>query len=201
VRAYRQRPGTAWADGERSTTAETAALLGVFACYENGWNSVLRTLLTKRAMPEFTPALVAKFEARVERVPFDTCWFWTGVHSQRGGYAVIDWQGEQYRAHRMAYELYRGPLPLDTRSIDHLCRVHECVNPTHLEVVAQKTNVLRGVGPTAENARKAVCLRGHPFTPENTYRFVGTDGYRRRGCRSCQRTYYRRRLQKEESGE
>lgn len=144
-------------------------------------------------MPPMTPELRAFFEARVERIPFDTCWHWMGVRSKRGDYGIVDIYGQprmQYRAHRIAWELYRGPLPT-THTIDHLCKVHSCVNPAHLEVVTQKTNVLRGEGPTAENARKIACLRGHPFTPENTWVFVGADGYKRRACRECQRMHGR----------
>lgn len=46
-------------------------------------------------------------------------------------------------AHRLAYERAKGPIALGAQ-IDHLCRVRECVNPDHLEVVTQTENVRRG---------------------------------------------------------
>jgi len=163
-------------------------------CSDNGWQEkhMSPSPFPRRPLPPITDVVRAYFDARVERIPFDTCWHWTGTLSQRGQYGLLNVPPlSQYRAHRVAWEIYRGPLPADTRSIDHLCRVSDCVNPDHLEVVTQKTNVLRGVGPTAENARKASCLRGHPFTPANTWVFTGKDGYTRRACRECQRMHSR----------
>lgn len=51
--------------------------------------------------------------------------------------------------------------------LDHLCRVRGCVNPAHLEIVDNTTNILRGEGPTAQNARKTHCKRGHELNAEN----------------------------------
>lgn len=48
-------------------------------------------------------------------------------------------------AHRLAYERAFGPIPTGMQ-IDHLCRVRECVNPDHLEVVSHTENVRRGIG-------------------------------------------------------
>jgi hypothetical protein len=83
-------------------------------------------------------------------------------------------------AHRLAYELFVGPIP-EGQTIDHLCRNRPCVNPGHLEVVDMRTNLLRGSSPTAQNARKTHCKHGHEFTPENTALKQG----RYRICRTC----------------
>jgi hypothetical protein len=83
-------------------------------------------------------------------------------------------------AHRVSYERYVGPIP-EGAHLDHLCRNRACVNPEHLEPVSVQTNILRGVSPSAVNAAKTECLRGHPFDDENTY--VCPAGKRR--CRAC----------------
>lgn len=71
---------------------------------------------------------------------------------------------------------------MEGKTIDHLCRNRGCVNPLHLQAVPMRENTLRGFGPSAENARKTHCKRGHEFTPENTYLHDG-----RRICKQCNR--------------
>lgn len=116
-----------------------------------------------------------RFERFVRRTP--TCWLWTG-YLKPNGYGSI-WDGtRKVYAHRYAYELHRGPIPAGMQ-IDHLCLNKACVNPEHLEVVTQRTNLLRATGSPAENARKTHCPRGHEY-----------DGVNNRGervCRTCLR--------------
>jgi hypothetical protein len=76
-------------------------------------------------------------------------------------------------------ELFVGPIP-EGLVIDHLCRNRGCINPTHMEPVTNAENVLRGEGPTAVNARKTHCKRGHPFDDVNTYVYA-----KGRACRMC----------------
>ncbi|MBI2934658.1 MAG: HNH endonuclease [Chloroflexi bacterium] len=84
-------------------------------------------------------------------------------------------------AHAFSYRLHIGPVP-DGLCIDHLCRTHLCVNPAHLEAVRPRTNTLRGESPSAIRHRASHCMRGHPYTPENTYIYAKT-GWRI--CRIC----------------
>jgi hypothetical protein len=73
------------------------------------------------------------------------CWLWTGARL-RGGYGTINAGGHaatSLLAHRVAYELVRGPIP-DGLQIDHLCRNRACVNPYHMEPVSQAENLRRG---------------------------------------------------------
>lgn len=111
------------------------------------------------------------------------CWIWTGARTeQRGGYGQACVPGRKVRpAHQVVYELAVGPVP-DGCELDHLCRVHECVNPAHLEPVTHRENVLRGESPVAARAAQTHCTRGHEFTPENT----GPNSGGRR-CRRCHR--------------
>lgn len=94
------------------------------------------------------------------------------------------------KAHRMAYVAAFGAIP-HGMELDHLCRNRACVNPDHLEPVTHRVNVLRGTSPTAINAAKVSCVRGHPYDAMNTR--VGPDG--KRYCRACHRDSERSRRQ------
>ncbi len=108
------------------------------------------------------------------------CWEWRGGRAKTG-YGQFWRKGKTELAHRIAYELSVGPIPAGLQ-LDHLCRNHGCVNPSHLEAVLPKVNYLRGVSPLANNARKTHCANGHVLTGENLYlRPTG------RGCRVCRR--------------
>ena len=106
------------------------------------------------------------------------CWIWTGATSNRG-YGHIWVAGKTKGAHRVAYEIVKGPIPAGL-TIDHLCRVKACVNPDHLEPTTLRVNLLRGIGPTAVNAAKTHCIRGHPLAEGHIY-------LRWRVCRKCRR--------------
>ena len=57
----------------------------------------------------------------------EECWVW--AHSLTpDGYGRIAWNGWSQLAHRVAYELFVGPIPEDLQ-IDHRCRNRACVNP------------------------------------------------------------------------
>lgn len=126
-----------------------------------------------------------RFWAMVDRS--GECWTWQG-HRDTRGYGKFTQDGAVTEfAHRYAYIEANGPIPPGTHT-DHLCRNTSCVRPSHLEVVTPRENTMRGFGPTALNAVKTHCVRGHEFTPENTY-MKGT----RRVCRECKRADDRKR--------
>jgi hypothetical protein len=129
-----------------------------------------------------------RFWARVEKT--DTCWLWTGSLN-KDGYGQC-FTGRVRRAetsaHRWAYVALVGPIP-DGLVIDHLCRVRNCVNPAHMELVTPRENTLRSpVALAALNAMKTHCLQGHPYDEANTYLYRGM-----RFCRTCYRAKERRR--------
>lgn len=98
-------------------------------------------------------------------------------------------------AHRVAYELDRGPIPSGL-VLGHLCRNRACVNPDHLEPVDNRTNLLRGIGFAALKSRQSACVNGHLFDDRNTYRRPGRGG---RACRECHRIKESERKQRKRS--
>lgn len=123
-----------------------------------------------------------EFWASARRDDEGECLIWFRTKTS-AGYGNVRFGGKTHTAHRLAYELTNGPVPKGME-LDHLCRNRLCIDPTHLEPVTRRENILRGEGPTARHARQTHCSRGHEFTPENTYR---RPGHNIRTCRTCQR--------------
>ena len=88
----------------------------------------------------YTSKLVAgdRFWAKVDKGIF--CWDWLGGKSN--GYGRFWVEGRLVQAHRWAYETMVGPIP-EGLTLDHLCRVRYCVNPSHLEPVTLGENIRR----------------------------------------------------------
>lgn len=110
-------------------------------------------------------SLRQRFEEKAAAGP--GCMIWLG--SRHCKYGQIGINKRPIGAHRVAWELYRGPIPKGL-TIDHLCRNPSCVNVEHLEPVTMAENLRRGEGAPAKNARKTHCKNGHPFTTENILR-------------------------------
>lgn len=123
-----------------------------------------------------------RFWAKVDKNGPLGCWVWTASTYPSGYGAFGVAPGKVNCAHRFAYELLVGPIP-EGLQLDHLCRTRLCVNPVHLEPVTIAENVLRGIGPSATNARKTHCIHGHPFDEANTK--IDREGFRH--CRACSR--------------
>jgi hypothetical protein len=137
------------------------------------------------------PATIRKFKVG------SGCWEWLGGKDGKG-YGISTNKGRTARAHRHLYGLLFGPVPKHL-VLDHLCRNRICVNPTHLEVVTHKQNILRGLGVTAANARKTHCIHGHPLSGDNLY--IRTRlGKPWRQCRACRPRYWKARNTKIREG-
>lgn len=126
-----------------------------------------------------------RFWSKVDKHGPNGCWVWTaGTFSS--GYGSFWLKGRMRHAHRVAWHWMRGPVP-EGMTLDHLCRNRACVNPDHLEPVTHQVNILRGVGASAQHARKTHCPQGHAYDEANTEWY----GNRRR-CITCRREHQRR---------
>jgi hypothetical protein len=128
--------------------------------------------------------VLERFLAKVEPGP-NGCLLWTAAlsNSGYGSFFVGKRQGKDISvpAHRWYYEFIKGPIP-EGLDLDHFyCQTRSCVNPEHLEPVTERENVLRSGSPTAINARKKHCPKGHPYDLINTYFDVKNE----RHCRAC----------------
>lgn len=149
---------------------------------------------------------LAKFEAsfhvmhtgfRLNGVP-SACWIWTRL-ANGAGYGIL-WvsNGRRiWRAHRLGYEHFVGPIP-DDLACDHLCRVRPCCNPSHIELVTAAENTRRGRagsllpqnGNAAKLRARTHCAKaGHPLSEDNL--IIMPKGYR--NCRACAREASKRR--------
>lgn len=96
------------------------------------------------------------------------CWLWTASTCGQGygQFFVRKGRSENGKprpfmalAHRVAYELTRGPIP-EGLTIDHLCKNRLCVNAAHMEAVPIAENVRRA---TPWSSLKTHCPKGHPY--------------------------------------
>lgn len=115
------------------------------------------------------------------------CWV-LRTPNQPGGYGYANWDGVRWLAHRLAYTLWKGPIP-DGLLVCHSCDNPPCVNPEHLWTGDHKGNSQDIVTKGRHYARaKTHCPRGHSYE-ENMY--IRPDG--RRACRICARIKQRLR--------
>ena len=133
-------------------------------------------------------------EERVKKGGPDECWRWL-MSLTNYGYGQFFYRRVGLAAHRIMYEAEHGTIPKGLQ-IDHLCRNRWCCNPAHMEAVTSRENTLRGMGPSALNARKTHCVHGHPLSGENLRR----EGRKRR-CKECGRArcrqHYHRKAREE----
>lgn len=122
------------------------------------------------------------------------CWIWC-AGMKPNGYGVMEHHGVMWQAHRAAYDLLVGPIPVGL-DLDHRCHTDDpacpggwtcphrrCVNPAHLEPVTRKENLRRAL------AARTHCKSGrHERTPENTF----TKPSGRKTCLPCMRDVHKR---------
>lgn len=121
------------------------------------------------------------------------CWEWVGSLNDDGYAQFALSHTFTKRVARFLYEEEYGPLDPSIH-LDHLCRNRPCVNPAHLDPVTPRVNILRGVGPTAINARREYCTNGHDLSDPDVL-YVRPNGWRQ--CRVCQSANARRYVEKQ----
>ena len=97
-----------------------------------------------------------RFWSRVHKT--EDCWLWTGSSTGTNlRYGAMFRAGRMVNAHRISYELAYGPIA-DGMVIDHICHVHKCVRPDHLQAVTQKQNLenLQGARPGSKSGVRGV---------------------------------------------
>lgn len=134
------------------------------------------------------PRLLAKL-----RYMPNGCWEWTGSTSRPGWHGRISVNHRLVMTHRVAYELWVGPIP-EGLFVCHRCDNPPCCNPAHLFLGTTRDNMRDAAakGRTGPQIRVWThCKRGHPFEG-NTYIHPVTG---RRGCHQCRldqtREYHR----------
>ena len=103
------------------------------------------------------------------------CWEWIGYKNNLG-YAIVNYQGIIWKAHRLLYILLKGPIPRG-KQLHHRCLFRGCVNPdcqAALSCIAHKL---------IHKSLRTHCINNHELTHENTY--LTPKGVRI--CRICQR--------------
>ena len=84
-----------------------------------------------------------RFLSKIEFGTSDECWEWKASDvSKNSPYGSFRLRGKGTRAHRVAYTLFKGPIP-EGLTVDHLCFNTRCQNPQHLEACTQSENVKR----------------------------------------------------------
>ena len=119
----------------------------------------------------------------------ETCWLWEGQKNVNG-YGKIgigsrtDKTNRMVYAHRLSYEIYVGPIP-EYLTINHICKVRNCVNPSHLEAITLIENLKKadlGKNTGLKQRSKTHCPSSHEYDKRNVR--IARDGSRK--CKPCQ---------------
>lgn len=117
-----------------------------------------------------------------------------GCHNFSGlidrGYGKVKFQYKTFFAHRLYYELFKGPIE-DNLLVCHKCDNPACVNIDHLFLGTFLDNNMDKINKGRDhNKSKTHCKHGHEFTKDNTY--VDKKLNNKRKCKTCDRLRHRK---------
>jgi hypothetical protein len=148
-------------------------------------------------MPPMVPIL-NRWTAKVQPTDPHLCWEWTGAIAT-SGYGVLGAQAPSRKtvyAHRLAWEMFRGPILPATPFVLHHCDNPRCVNPWHLWLGTHQDNMddmaAKGRRSTHSGfavfqAAKTHCPQGHPYDEANTVIHRRAGRGPSRDCLACNR--------------
>jgi hypothetical protein len=87
--------------------------------------------------------IIERFLANINYLP-NGCWEWCGYINNRG-VGQISVLGTDESAHRVAYKLFVGSIPIADTRVGHTCNNKLCVNPAHLILLDEQTRFWRFV--------------------------------------------------------
>jgi hypothetical protein len=137
--------------------------------------------MAEKPIRKLNRPIAERFWGHVDIRSARECWQWLSSTTRKGYGQFQTAARANDGAHRVAYELEHGPIPLSYQ-VHHTCHNKLCCNPRHLEAISAREHTLGGNGFAGVNARKTHCKRGHELTPENCYDYAG-----KRACKLCAR--------------
>lgn len=103
-------------------------------------NEANETVPRARIEIKLSPADEARFWSKVDKSAGpDACWLWTAYKCSRG-YGQFKLGRRMIKAHRAAWVITNGTIPLCRISACHKCDNPPCCNPAHLFLGTQKDN-------------------------------------------------------------
>lgn len=191
IQTVKRKPGRPVTTGKKKAICPACGITFQFKFSENQvcCSRKCSYMVPRQTGPRPKPVLDRIME-NIAIDPITGCWIWT--QELRGNYSRMAVGRRKSRsAHVVSYEAVHGKVPAGLE-LDHRCRRPACVNPDHLEAVTHRVNLHRcPESPIAINVSKTHCIRGHEFTPDNTYlrpQRSFTEGAKMdRECRKCLR--------------
>lgn len=126
---------------------------------------------------------IENIDYKIEDKGYKTpCWIWLRKIGKKG-YGTIRYKNGHWKTTQIHRYLHCQKYNIDIESPlhgDHLCRIRECMNPDHVEMVSIKVNVLRGESPFAKKAKQTHCPNCG-----GEYQEKRDQGRWRRFCNSC----------------